>query len=128
MDFHPASIRGFADIPRIAARKLWRGLNANVAPPPLLCHLRVNRSFLVKGILPKYIPPKATESILDNRLDPQLSLQLSMTNQRNYMADNIKKSKASPPRLRVKEPSPENKTTKENLEEKNYSNTYTTKK
>lgn len=44
------------------------------------------------------------------------------------MADNIKKSKVSPPKLRLKEPSPDNKTGKEITEDKNFSNTFTNKK
>lgn len=53
------------------------------------------RSYLVKGTLPKYTPPLAEQSMIDNKLDADV-LSKSMHNvTRNFMADNLHKLRAS---------------------------------
>ena len=53
----------------------------------------------MKGVLPKYEPPQAVESMIDDKLNPTLTMNLIHQNtNKNYMLDNIKRSKASPSR------------------------------
>lgn len=53
-------------------------------------------SYIVKGVLPRYIVPKAKESNIDCNLDAKFSQQISQIVTKNFLADNIRKSKYSP--------------------------------
>lgn len=51
------------------------------------------RSYLIKGKLPKYNPPQAETSLINDRLEAEYDLRMVSTTAKNHMVDNIKKAK-----------------------------------
>lgn len=48
---------------------------------------------MVKGKLPKYYPPLAETSMIDDKLDAEFDLRVSSSMPKNYLMDNIKLTK-----------------------------------
>ncbi|EWS70940.1 flagellar associated protein, putative (macronuclear) [Tetrahymena thermophila SB210] len=51
------------------------------------------RSYLIKGKLPKYNPPQAESSLIDDKLEAEFDLRVNSTLPKNHLLDNIKKTK-----------------------------------
>lgn len=48
---------------------------------------------MIKGKLPKYNPPQAEQSLINDRLEAEYDLRMVSTTAKNHMVDNIKKAK-----------------------------------
>lgn len=60
------------------------------------------RSFLVKGTFPQYKPPE-THSIINSKLNPDIYGKMKSFSQKNFLLENIKKSKQSPEKKKQEE-------------------------
>lgn len=50
-------------------------------------------SYNIKGVLPKYLPPRCKESHIENYLEPYIEGRLGKTHTTNFLVKNIKKNK-----------------------------------
>ena len=57
---------------------------------------------MVKGTFPQYKPPE-THSMINNKLEPELLGKMRSLSQKNFLLENIKKSKQSPERKKNEE-------------------------